>query len=240
MILSRFSFPSPPSALCTVFGERGLPCPVTSLCSSLSPCPVSSPPSPFFLPWGASGGRGACCCREGAEGGGGGGRVPELRRRPPCGLAPPKTTGVQACVRACMHTCMHMCSRSQIRVPRPKDRGSSIYVQSLDRQRTALGDTGAATLRQETQGPLVGFVPPSPSHATCEGTAPPRPSAPLAACSPSSTTRLLFAAHQPQVMPPIPPRSDTWVCQVVIALREIAQATALHSQKEIKADHEPE
>ena len=37
-----------------------------------------------------------------------------------------------------------------------------------------------------------------------------------------------------------PPCGDTWVCQVVIALREIAQATALHSQKEIKADHEPE
>ena len=39
MILSRFSFPSPPSALCTVFGERGLPCRVTLLGSSLSPCP---------------------------------------------------------------------------------------------------------------------------------------------------------------------------------------------------------
>ena len=45
MILSLFSFPSPPSALCTVFGKRGLPCPVTSLYSCLSPCPVSSPPS---------------------------------------------------------------------------------------------------------------------------------------------------------------------------------------------------
>ena len=33
--------PLPPSALCTVFGERGLPCPVTSPCVSLSPCPVS-------------------------------------------------------------------------------------------------------------------------------------------------------------------------------------------------------
>ena len=37
-----------------------------------------------------------------------------------------------------------------------------------------------------------------------------------------------------------PPCGDTWVSQVVIALREIAQATALHRQKEIKADHEPE
>ena len=71
MILCCFSFPSPPSALCTVFGEPGLPCPVTSLCSSLSPCPVSSPPSPFFLPWGALGGGGACCCREGVEEGAG-------------------------------------------------------------------------------------------------------------------------------------------------------------------------
>ena len=39
---------------------------------------------------------------------------------------------------------------------------------------------------------------------------------------------------------PPPPCGDMWVCQVVIALREIAQATALHRQKEIKADHEPE
>ena len=59
--------PSPPSALCTVFGEQGLPCPITSLCLSLSPCPVSSPPSPFFLPSGALGGGGVCCCREGVE-----------------------------------------------------------------------------------------------------------------------------------------------------------------------------
>ena len=41
-------------------------------------------------------------------------------------------------------------------------------------------------------------------------------------------------------LPPPPPCGDTWVCQVVLALREIAQATALHSQKEIKADQEPE
>ena len=67
MILSRFSFPCSPSALCTVFGERGLPCPVTLLGLSLSPSPVSSPPSPFCLPWGALGGGGACCCREGVE-----------------------------------------------------------------------------------------------------------------------------------------------------------------------------
>ena len=71
MILSRFSFPSPPFALCTVFGERGLPCPVTLLGSSLSPCPDSSPPSPFFLPWEALSGGGACCCREGVEEGAG-------------------------------------------------------------------------------------------------------------------------------------------------------------------------
>ena len=38
----------------------------------------------------------------------------------------------------------------------------------------------------------------------------------------------------------VPPCGNTWVCQVVIALREIAQATALHSQKEVKADHEAE
>ena len=37
-----------------------------------------------------------------------------------------------------------------------------------------------------------------------------------------------------------PPCGDTWVCQVVIAIKGTAQATALHSQKEIKADHEPE
>ena len=30
MILSLSSFPLPPSALCTIFGERSLPCPVTS------------------------------------------------------------------------------------------------------------------------------------------------------------------------------------------------------------------
>ena len=40
--------------------------------------------------------------------------------------------------------------------------------------------------------------------------------------------------------PPPPLCSDMWVCHVVIALKRIAQATALHSQKEIKADHEPE
>ena len=34
MILSLLSFPSPPSALCTVFGECGLPYPVISPCSS--------------------------------------------------------------------------------------------------------------------------------------------------------------------------------------------------------------
>ena len=71
MFLSLLSFPSPPSALCTVFGERGLPYPVISPCSSLSPCPLSSGPSLFFLPWGALGGGGACCCREGVEEGAG-------------------------------------------------------------------------------------------------------------------------------------------------------------------------
>ena len=44
MILSRFSFPCSPSALCTVFGERGRPCPFALLGSSLSPCPVSPCP----------------------------------------------------------------------------------------------------------------------------------------------------------------------------------------------------
>ena len=89
MILSRLSFPSPPSALCTVFGERGLPCPVTSVCLPLSPCPVSSPPSPSFLPWGALGGGGACCCREGVEEGEGEGEWEWVHRtlppRSPCG-----------------------------------------------------------------------------------------------------------------------------------------------------------
>ena len=43
-------------------------------------------------------------------------------------------------------------------------------------------------------------------------------------------------------VPPMstPPCGDTWVYHVVIALKRIAQATALHSQKEIKADHGPE
>ena len=40
--------------------------------------------------------------------------------------------------------------------------------------------------------------------------------------------------------PPPAPCGDAWVCHVVIALREIARATALHRQKEVKADHEPE
>ena len=53
MILSLLSFPLPP-ALCTIFGERGLPCPVTSPCVSLSPCPVSSGLSLFVLPQGAA------------------------------------------------------------------------------------------------------------------------------------------------------------------------------------------
>ena len=67
MILSFLSFPSPPFALCTVFGEPHLPCPVISRCPSLSPCPVSSWPSLFFLPWGALDGGGVCCCGEGVE-----------------------------------------------------------------------------------------------------------------------------------------------------------------------------
>ena len=36
------------------------------------------------------------------------------------------------------------------------------------------------------------------------------------------------------------PCGDTWVCQVVIALWEITQATTCTAKKEIKADHEPE
>ena len=48
-------------------------------------------------------------------------------------------------------------------------------------------------------------------------------------------------AHDGRRMPvAVPPCGDTWVCQVVIAIKGTAQATALHSQKEIKADHEPE
>ena len=89
MILSRFSFPCFPSALCTVFGERGLPCPVTLLGSSLSPCPVSSPPSLFFLPWGALGGGGVCCCREGVGEGAGEGEWEWVR----LSLPPPSHKG---------------------------------------------------------------------------------------------------------------------------------------------------
>ena len=33
---------------------------------------------------------------------------------------------------------------------------------------------------------------------------------------------------------PPTPCSDMWVCQVVIALKGVAQPTAMHSQKEIK------
>ena len=55
MILSLLSSPLPPSALCTVFGERSLPCPVTSRCGSLSPYPVSSGLSLFSLFCGVSG-----------------------------------------------------------------------------------------------------------------------------------------------------------------------------------------
>ena len=33
---------------------------------------------------------------------------------------------------------------------------------------------------------------------------------------------------------------DAWVCHVMIAIKSIAEATALHRQKEIKADHEPD
>ena len=68
MILSRFSFPCSPFALCTVFGERGLPCPVTLLGSSISPCPVLG---------GGGGPPGAWSCKvdvdmpEGAKGRGG-------------------------------------------------------------------------------------------------------------------------------------------------------------------------
>ena len=39
MILSLLSFPLPPSALCTIFSKRGLPCPVTSPCVSFSRLP---------------------------------------------------------------------------------------------------------------------------------------------------------------------------------------------------------
>ena len=80
MILSLLSFPSPPSALCTGFGKRGLPCPVISLCSSLSPYPVSNGPSLFFLPWVVLGGGGACCCGEGVEEGAGEGQGQWVRR----------------------------------------------------------------------------------------------------------------------------------------------------------------
>ena len=47
------------SSFCALHGcwrERCLPCAVISSCSSLSPCPVSSGPSLFFLSWGALGG----------------------------------------------------------------------------------------------------------------------------------------------------------------------------------------
>ena len=54
MILPLLPFPSPPSALCTFLASAV--CPVLW---SLSPCPVSSGPSLFFLSWGALGGGGA-------------------------------------------------------------------------------------------------------------------------------------------------------------------------------------
>ena len=65
MILSLSSLPLPPSALCTIFGERDLPCPVTSPCVSLPPCPASSGLSLFVLSWGVKGGGGTRCCGEG-------------------------------------------------------------------------------------------------------------------------------------------------------------------------------
>ena len=74
--------PLPPSALCTIFGERALPCLVTSACVSLSPCPASSGLSLFVLSWGLKGwGGGACCCGAGegegeGEGEGGGSSRP--------------------------------------------------------------------------------------------------------------------------------------------------------------------
>ena len=77
MILSLLSFPLPPSALCTIFSERILPCPVTSACVSLPTCQVCSWLSMFALSWGLQGGGGTCCCGEGigkGDGGRAGGR----------------------------------------------------------------------------------------------------------------------------------------------------------------------
>ena len=70
MILSLLSFPLPPSALCTIFGERGLPCPVTSPCGSFSPCPGSSGLSLFSLSWVANGRWGDMLLWGGGGGGG--------------------------------------------------------------------------------------------------------------------------------------------------------------------------
>ena len=86
-----------------------MPCHVSLLGSSLSPCPVSSPPSPFFLPWGALGGGGACCCREGAEEGpgegewelvgvSGGGGVVRVQIREVAPRPPPTHAGHRTCV----------------------------------------------------------------------------------------------------------------------------------------------
>ena len=77
------SFPLPPSALCTIFGQHGLPCPVTSPCVSLSSCPVSSGLSMFVLSWGVKGGGVTCCSGEGRAMGMGRGssRPVPLRRK---------------------------------------------------------------------------------------------------------------------------------------------------------------
>ena len=84
MTLSLLSFPLPASALCTIFGERGLPCLVTSPSVSLSPCPVSSGFHMFVLSRGVRSGGGTCCYGEGV---GGGGAV-EVVAVAPCPLLP--------------------------------------------------------------------------------------------------------------------------------------------------------
>ena len=89
MILSLLSFPLPPSAICTIFGELGLPCLVTSPCVSLSTCPVSSGLSVFALSGGPCPGKRVAVGRGrgrggGGEGGEGGGGRRVLSPSSPC------------------------------------------------------------------------------------------------------------------------------------------------------------
>ena len=72
MILPLLLSPLPRAALCTIFGKRGLPCPVIPPCVSLFPCPVCSGLSMFVLSWGVKGGGERVAVRRGKGGGRGG------------------------------------------------------------------------------------------------------------------------------------------------------------------------